>query len=195
MKIASHLHKTLTVTEEEDNRISLPVIIMVKCPPWIQHSTVNPLQSLPRRLLTAKDSLVKPLSSEKPDDLTGTWMQRRRRQGNTHRTIWCNLHITTSKHVNTPDEERLQVFEDGERQRSCHEPEEHRTHHFWAAVAALLLVRLRFTPSSTSVSGSSIYDGHRQKSGELFISRRLQPSPITRAGYQKRSASVHNSEN
>ena len=109
MKITSHLHKTITVTEEEANRISLPVIIRVKGHPWIQYSTVNTLQNLPRGLLTTTDSFVKPLSSEKPDDLTGTWMQQKRRQGNTHRMIWCNLHITTSEHVNTPDEERLQL--------------------------------------------------------------------------------------
>ena len=80
VKITYHLHKTFSATEEEDKKD----IITIYNPG--QRSSLKPIyhgqRSTERSSEKAytkltKDSIMKLLSSEKPDDLTRTWRHRR----------------------------------------------------------------------------------------------------------------------
>ena len=80
VKITSHLHKTSTTTEEEDKKDIITIYNHDQRPslkPIFYGQTSTKRSSEKTYTEITKDSIVKPLSSKKPEDFTRTWRQRR----------------------------------------------------------------------------------------------------------------------
>ena len=102
-------------------RISLPLITLVKGPPWSQDITVNHRQSITARGHT--QSLSKIPTRSHCHQRNPTTSREFEDSGETTREYaWlfgCNPFITASKSVNNPDEERLLVPDDGAANSYC----------------------------------------------------------------------------